>query len=257
MRLRSGLDRLAAPWRAARAGRRWPASACSVLLGALSALALPPFHLLPVVLIAVPGLLRLIEAAPSRRRVFWIGYAFGFAHQVVGVYWITEAIIIRAAEYWWLIPFAVPLLAAALAVFTALPCLLAWHGAGTGRRLLLLAGGWVLSDLARQFVATGFPWNLWGSMLELPGRAGDVLIQPGAWIGIHGMTLVVVLLAGLPLLRGRFVAAGLVMSMTWCGLGALRLSRPLQTGPGLTAIVVQGNIAEGLEMGPTHRYGYF
>ena len=47
-------------------------------------------------------------------------------------------------------------------------------------RVLALAGAWVLADLARQFVLTGFPWNPWGSVWEIPGPVGDVFIQPAA-----------------------------------------------------------------------------
>jgi apolipoprotein N-acyltransferase len=217
----------------------------ALLLGALSAAALPPLTIFPVLLICVPGLLGLIEGSPSRKRAFWRGYAFGFAHQVLGVYWITEAILIRASEYWWLVPFAVPLLAGVLAVFTALPCVAAWHARSPGRRALMLAGCWVMADLARQFIATGFPWNLWGSSLELPGTAGDVLIQAGAVVGIHGMTLGVVLLAAVPALSWRARGAGLVAAVLWIGFGVWRLHQPEPATTGITAVVVQGNVPEG------------
>ena len=65
-------------------------------------------------------------------------------------------------------------------------------------RVLALAGAWVLADLARQFVLTGFPWNPWGSVWEIPGPLGDVFIQPAAWIGVHGLTLATLLLAAVP-----------------------------------------------------------
>jgi apolipoprotein N-acyltransferase len=217
----------------------------ALLFGALSAAALPPLTLFPVLFVCVPALLALIAEAPTRKRAFWRGYAFGFAHQVFGVYWITEAIIVRAAEYWWLIPFAVPLLAAVLALFTALPSLAAWHASSPGRRVLILAGAWVMADLARQFVATGFPWNLWGSTLELPGLAGNILIQPAALIGIHGMTLAVLLLASLPALGWRARGAGIVAACLWIGFGVWRLHQPEPPPTGITAVVVQGNVPEG------------
>lgn len=216
----------------------------ALFLGALSALALPPLNLFPVLLICVPGLLGLIAEAQTRRRVFWLGYAFGFAHQMLGVYWITEAILIRAAEYWWLVPWAVPLLAAILAIFTAVPCLIAWHTAGMSERVLALAGAWVLSNLALQFVATGFPWNLWGSTVELPGVAGNVLIQIGSLIGIHGMTLAVMLLAAMPALSWRWRRVGIGGAVVWVSFGVWRLHIPDPRPPGVTAIVVQGDVPE-------------
>ena len=217
----------------------------AILLGALSALALPPLTLFPVLLICIPGLLALIAAAPTRKRAFWLGYAFGFAHQMVGIYWITEAIIIEAAHYWWLIPFAVPLLAAAVAVLTAVPCLIAWHARTTGGRVLALAGAWVLADIARQFIATGFPWNLWGSMIEFPGLPGNVMLQLAALVGIHGITLAVLLVASLPALNWRARSAGAAAILLWIGFGVWRLHQPEPPPTGLTAVVVQGNVAEG------------
>jgi apolipoprotein N-acyltransferase len=217
----------------------------AILLGALSALALPPLTLFPVLFICVPGLLALIADAPTRKRAFWLGYAFGFAHQIIGIYWITEAIVIEAAHFWWLVPFAVPLLAGAVAILTAVPCLIAWHARTPWQRVLALAGAWVLADIARQFIATGFPWNLWGSMIEFPGTAGDVLIQLAALVGIHGLTLVVLLLAALPALTWRWRGAGLAAVLLWIGFGVWRLHQPEPPATGLTAVVVQGNIAEG------------
>ena len=84
---------------------------------------------------------------------------------------------------------------------------------------LSLAGAWVLSDLARQFVATGFPWNPLGSVWELPGRFGDVLIQPASLVGVHGMTFATVLLASLPLLGWRWRLSGVGLMALWIPLG--------------------------------------
>ena len=217
----------------------------AALLGALAALALPPLTLFPVLLICVPGLLRLIETAPTRKIAFWRGYAFGVAHQICGIYWITSAVIVEAASYWWLVPFAVPLLAAILGLLTAFTCLVASYARSMDCRALLLAGAWVLTDLARQFIATGFPWNLWGSSLELPGNAGNVLIQIGALVGIHGMTLGVMLLASTPALSWRWRGIGAACFAAWIGFGVWRLHPPALARPGMSVVLVQGNVAEG------------
>ena len=143
-------------------------------LGALSAAALPPLHVIPVLLLAVPGLLCLIDGSrgawAAARRGFW----FGFGHHVFGLYWITEAILLESARYWWLVPFAVPALSALLALFIAAPCALARLARPGWRRALMLASAWTLFDLARQYVGTGFPWNPWGSVWAIPGLLGDV-----------------------------------------------------------------------------------
>ena len=224
-------------------GRR--ADVLALLAGALSAAALPPLCIVPVLLVAVPALLALIDTS----RTPWVaarrGWLFGFGHHLFGLYWITEAILFEAARLWWAVPLAVPALAAVLAVFIAVPCALARCAAPGWSRVAVLAGAWVAADLARQFVATGFPWNLWGSVWELPGLAGDVLIQPAAWIGIHGLTWLTIMLAATPALGRRAMLGGAAVLAAWIGLGAWRISRPLPPAPGVEAVLVQGNVAEG------------
>lgn len=232
-----------APW--LRAATGWRADLAAAALGALAAAALPPVHALPVLLLAVPGLLLLIGSASgpwtAARRGFW----FGLGHHVLGLYWITEAILLESARYWWLVPFAVPALSALLALFIAAPCAAARLVPAGWRRVVMLACAWVLSDLARQYIGTGFPWNPWGSVWAVPGGVGDVMLQPAAWIGTPGLTLVTVLLAGTPMLGWRGMAGGVALLAGWAALGWLRLQDPEPAAPGLTALLVQGNVSQG------------
>ena len=188
-------------------------------LGALAAAALPPFHVIPVLLVSVPGLLVLLDAARSPAVAARRGWWFGLGHHVLGLYWVTEAILFEAARFWWLVPLAVPALAAALALFIAAACLVARCAPRGWPRVVALAGAWVLADLARQFVLTGFPWNPWGSVWEIPGPVGDVFIQPAAWIGVHGLTLATLLLAAVPTLGWRWRAAGAALLAAWAAFG--------------------------------------
>src|SRR6266536_4777314 len=128
-------------------------------LGALSAAALPPLHAIPVLLAAVPGLLVLLDATRTPTMAARRGWWFGFGHHVFGLYWVTEAILFEAARFWWLVPLAVPALAAALAVFIAAACGVARLASPGWPRVLALGGAWVLAGLARQVVLTGVPWN--------------------------------------------------------------------------------------------------
>ena len=195
-------------WRLA-ALRGWRADLAAVLSGAISALALPPLYGLPALLIGMPVLLCLIEGARGPAVAARRGWWFGFGLHVIGLYWITEAILIEAARFWWL----VPLRGAG-----------ARRGAGgvhrrarrrgsaalgpAGGMAVTLAGAWVLADLARQFVATGFPWNPLGSVWEFPGRLGDIMIQPASLVGVHGLTLATILLASTPLLGWAWRVGG-------------------------------------------------
>lgn len=225
--------------------RGWHAALAAAGLGALAAGALPPVHALPLLLIAVPGLLALLAAQRSWRGAAWIGICFGFGHHLFGLYWITEAILIESARFWWLVPLAVPGIAAVLAVFIAAACVVAWHAQPGLPRLLTLAGAWVLADLARQFVLTGFPWNPWGGDWAMPNRLGDIMQQPAAWIGVHGLTLLTLLLAAAPSLARRALVPTLALLVAWAGFGVWRLDQPRPAAPDLDVVLVQGDIPQG------------
>ena len=209
------------------------------LWGLVSALALPPVHLLPVLLFSVPALLRLVDRAERWRHAALIGLAFGFGLGLAGLYWVTEAILTMASEFWWFVPFAAPLLAAAVAFFMIPPVLAArWTPAGLPR-VLVFAGAFVGSNLLQQFAFTGFPWNLWGTDWAIPGVLGNVFLQPAALVGVHGLTLITVLLATTPLFGRRGLAVCLAALLVWAGYGAWRLSWPEPRAPGVSLVIVQ------------------
>jgi len=214
-------------------------------LGVFAALALPPVYALPVLLVSFPGLMALIDAAPGPAVAARRGWWFGFGLHLVGLYWITEAILIEAARFWWFVPIAVPALAATLAAFIAAAAWAARFARAGWPRALALAGAWVLADLARQFIGTGFPWNLLGSVWEFPGWPGDVFMQPAALVSVHGLTVLTVLLALTPALSWRWRGAGAALLAAWAAFGIVRLQQPLPPAPGLNVVLVQGNVAEG------------
>jgi len=220
------------------------ADGVAMVLGAVAALALPPFFVVPLLLVAVPGLLFLIGQAKTWLGAARRGFAFGMGLHLVGLYWITYAILIKAAEFWWAVPLAVPLLAAWLSLFIAVPCALARLAKPGWRRLLVLAGLWVAGDIARQFALTGFPWNPLGSVWEFPGWLGTVFMQPAGWVGVHGLTGATILVAGAPALRARGRAAVGALLALWLTVGISRLHLPPLHEPALDAVIIQGNISE-------------
>ncbi len=208
------------------------------LWGLASALALPPVHLLPVLFFSIPAFLRLIDGAESKKQLALIGWTFGFGLNLGGLYWITEPILTEVSTFWWLVPLAAPLLAFAVAFYSIIPAFaarLARPGLG---RLLVFAGAWVFSDLLRQFAFSGFPWNLWGSDWAIPGEAGDIFIQLAALIGVHGLTLLTVFLAGLPLFGGRGMVAAAAILLAWAGFGVVHLNHPVRPS-GISVALLQ------------------
>jgi len=222
----------------------WRLDVFALILGGVTALALPPFTFVPALFIGIPGLLALIGHAANARGAARRGFAWGIGHHLVGLYWVTNAILVQAAQFWWAVPLAVPLLAAVLAVFIAVPCALARLVPAGWARVAMLAGTWELGDIARQFALSGFPWNPLGSVWEMPGTLGLVFMQPAAWVGVGGLTFFTLLIAGGFAVSGRATLASLAALAVWAAAGAARLDVPAGPAPGLTAVLVQGNVSE-------------
>ena len=227
------------------AARGFRADLTALLAGGLAALSLPPLHLLPVLLVSFPLLLGQVDACTRPWTAARRGWWFGFGYHLVGLYWITEAILLESARFWWFVPIAVPSLSAVLALFIAVPVGLAWYAAKGWPRVLGLAGGWVLADLARQFIGTGFPWNPLGSVWCIPGFAGDVMIQFASLASVHGLTLLTVLIVCAPVLRAPGgIACGFLL-MLWAGFGIARINGAQPPDQPLTVVLTQGNVAQG------------
>ena len=111
----------------------WRRRAAAFAAGAVSVLAMAPFFAWPVLWITLPALVWLIDGAPCVRRgrpprdgiarpevaAAEIGWWFGFGYFVPGLFWIGEAFLVEAETFAVLLPFAVTLLPAGLALFYA------------------------------------------------------------------------------------------------------------------------------------------
>ncbi|MBU8541868.1 apolipoprotein N-acyltransferase [Roseomonas tokyonensis] len=220
---------------------RWRALAAAFGLGLLSALALPPVHALPVLLLAVPGLLALLGAARSWRGAAARGFAWGFGHHLGGLYWVTEALLTDPARWWWLVPMAAPALAAVMALYAVPPVLAAWFLPPGWRRVVGFAGAWTLAEMLRGVLFTGFPWNPLGSAWAFAALP----IQGAAVLGVHGLSLLTLLLAGLPAVASRRVwAAGGAGMLVLAAFGAWRLSGPEPPRPPVRLVLVQAGVAQ-------------
>ena len=222
-------------------------------LGAASALALPPLHAVPLLLLTLPALLGLLAAAPTRRRAALIGLAFGWGHHIVGLYWVTHALFTDLASWWWLVPLAAPGLAVPVARFTIIPALAAWY-ARCWPRVAAFAGAWVLAEMLRGVLFTGFPWNLIGTVWAFAALP----LQPAAYIGVHGLSLLTVLLACLPALRDwRWAGAGVALLAGWMALGAWRVAEPAPPPQPVRLVLVQGNVAQDVKWQADQRLPIF
>ena len=251
--------------------------ALAILLGALSALALPPWHIVPLVIPAFTGLLWLLDAAAQSPRPLRAATAtawlFGAGHFLVGVHWIVEPFLVDAARHGWLIPFALAGMAGGLALFPAatgfVTVAIFRRFALVGiTRALTFAAAWVFFEWVRSWLFTGFPWNLIGYVWATTPE----VMQAAAFAGILGVSLMTVVAAGAPAaLASSGVRAWIAViiftvvlpAAVWTG-GALRLgAAPEYSADGSEGIVpsvrlriVQANIPQRQKWIPELRAGH-
>jgi apolipoprotein N-acyltransferase len=233
--------------------RGWRALATAFGLGLLAAAALPPVHAVPVLLLSVPGLLIMVGGAPGWKRAAVIGLFWGWGFFTGGLYWITYAILTEVERFWWLVPIAVPALAFPLGLFVAVPAAAARLVRNGWPRLLVFAGSFVLAELLRGVALTGFPWNLIGSVWAF----GAAPVQAASVIGVHGLSLATLILAGLPLLGRRALAGGAVALLAFAGFGLARLWPEEPPPQPLRLLLVQGNVAQDVKWRPEARVPIF
>jgi apolipoprotein N-acyltransferase len=168
--------------------------------GAATTLALPPFELWPVPFLTFPVLVWLIDGSAAGRlggipAAATAGWWFGFGYFLAGVYWVGHAFLVDAKTFGWLLPFAVILLPAGLALFTAFGAAIAralW--ARGAMRLVALAVALTIAEWLRGHLLTGFPWNTFGYALATQ----LALAQTAALIGIWGLTFIAVAVYAAP-----------------------------------------------------------
>jgi apolipoprotein N-acyltransferase len=198
---------------AVRTARGWRRGALAFAAGAMSNLAMAPFFLAPILFLTLPVLVWLIDDAASRsgsaretvRAAGLAGWWFGFGYFLLGLFWIGEAFLVEADTFGWLLPFAVTLMPAGLALFwaAAAACAsLVWRPGF--QRLLALALALAAAEWLRGHVLTGFPWNVLGYALTWP----VVLMQSAGLVGIYGLTLIAVPVFAAPLVMAADTERG-------------------------------------------------
>ncbi|HTH18271.1 MAG TPA: apolipoprotein N-acyltransferase [Magnetospirillum sp.] len=242
-------------WFGSAAGRLtgltgWRRRFALVLLGALGALALPPVGLVPVLLIALPGLLWMLDASEDRRAAFGAGWWWGLGWFTAGLYWIANALLIDPVKFGWMIPFATIGLSGVLACFLATATLMVRLSRVSGvGRVFMLAATWTLMEWVRSWAFTGFPWNPLGSVWD----AVPAVLQLGSLVGVFGLSLFTVLVFCLPAvlvdfspLRARLAAsaAAVVLLAGAAGYGTVRLGAETTMVPNVRLRLVQAAIAQ-------------
>lgn len=187
---------------------------------------------------------RLDQATP--RRAAWLGWCYGCAWLVAGVWWLFISMHRYGGLPAPLAAAAVLALAATLSLYLALACGLyaRWRRGHALKDAALFAALWLLAELARGLIFTGFPWLASGyAWVDAP----LVLLAP--WVSVYGLGAVMAwsasLLAAWPQLkgRGRLLMAGgtAAVLLLPAAFGPMAFT---QSSGSLSVTLLQSNVAQ-------------
>lgn len=241
------------------------------LLGAAHALSfapgpLPPWSLPFVQVFTLAVLAYFAFRTETPRRAAAAGFMFGFGNFAVGLYWLYISMHYYGGMALWLAVAAVLLLAAALAVFTAI-------AAGMARLLVgpvssgpvpyrqqlaaaaLWASCWALLEWLRGTVFTGFPWlNIGYAHVEgvLAGWAPIIGVYGVAWLAAFAAGAIALLAHAKDTENDAKAAVGvgltIVAGLAGIALGHIAWSQP--QGDPLIIRLAQGNVPQSEKFDP-------
>lgn len=247
----------------------------AICAGALCALAFAPFHFFIAAVISISAFYFLVEKKSSTtKQAAILGFFYGFGYFLAGLYWISISLLVDAEKFAWLIPFALTLLPSILALyFSAFAASYKklnnkFHFTKNYQKILLFSLLWMLFEVLRAFLFTGFPWNLIGYSLMF----SDTAIQASSIFGIHGLSFFATLFCLTPALLLKYFNSGknpakndkifaAVLSILFIGnliFGYQRLQNTEITESSKTKLrLVQGNIEQDLKWNPEQKYRNF
>ena len=232
----------------------WRRALLAAGLGVAAAAALPPVHVLPLLIVAFTGLAWLTTGSRSVWGAFLVGWCFGVGHFLATFYWVGTALLTDPERYGVVVVPVVLGFAAGLALFVGAAVTLVHLSRARGAGLALaLAISWSLAEWLRGHILTGFPMTPLGTAWA----PLDAMLQVSALGGVWSLGLITVLAAAMPscLATGGGAArrwvpvAGAAAVLVAAGLyGAVRLADASEASvPEVRLRLVQPSIAQELK----------
>lgn len=214
-------------------------------------------------LLSLSGFAMLLQRSNTAKQAFGYGWWFACAWLGASIWWLYISMHVYGGMPGGLAALAVFLLAAGLALFYATASwayhrLCAAEG-GVMSRALTFSAVWLLAELTRGTLWTGFPWAAAGY-----AHVDSVLREWAPWVGVYGLSAISAWLAMLLAASwhgprgarptGRSVILWLTMGGAMVGTwvaSPLRHSdiESNQRKPALTITLLQGNVPQDLKFG--------
>ena len=135
------------------------------ILGAFASLSMAPNNFWPALFLGLSSLYLYIDKANTPLRAGIYGMIFSLGYFGFSLSWIGNALLVEDNPYWWAWPLAVTGLPLILSLFTFTFCAL-HKKLNTNRspsiKFLSFTLALTITDIARGYLFTGFPWNLYG-----------------------------------------------------------------------------------------------
>ncbi|MEI6729876.1 MAG: apolipoprotein N-acyltransferase [Pseudomonadota bacterium] len=230
-------------------------------LGLLSAAALPPIHLLLLVIPSFSGLFILLNQASTKKRAFWLGWWWGLGYFTAGLYWICISLYVEPEKFAWLTPFALFGLPSILGIYTGLVCLLSCRLQVVGyKKVIFFAAIFTLSEYLRSHLFSGFAWNLIGYVTTI----SSTTMQLAYYISIYGLCFIVVLIATMPALaitdKNQALKPNIItfiFAISVILFGLIRLENNPTLYSKVKIRIVQPNIEQSLKWNEQTRFAGF
>jgi apolipoprotein N-acyltransferase len=234
--------------------RRAVAVPASLLAGAASVLAYAPFGAFVVVFASLAVLVWLLDRAAGTRDGALLGFAWGLGAFVAGVSWLFVALNRYGGMPVPVAGLAIGLFCAYLALYPALVGAVYAHmarGPAAGRAALF-AGLWILAEMLRGWVFTGFPWLAVGYTQTPPSPLAGLLPVIGVY-GVGGIVAFVAALAACVRWRAPLPAASAAIALVAVFFVAMHAGTRAWVAPQGEAVrvaLVQTDIAQDLKWRP-------
>jgi len=173
------------------------------LAGSFMALSFAPFYIFIAPAISLSVFYFLLEKNYTKKReIFYLGFAFGYGHFLFTIYWISISLLVDAASFAWLIPFALTLIPGALAAYFGLFALgyklllKRFAFKETYQKIIIFALCFFVMEFLRSNLFSGFPWALLGYVWMFNLKFAQI----GSIFGIYGLSIFAVLCSLIPVI---------------------------------------------------------
>ena len=214
--------------------------------------------------ISLTGFAVLLQASASPRQAFLRGWWFATGWLLASIWWLYISLHVYGGMPSGLAALAVFLLAGGLAIFYATAsgvyrwvCL---THAGAMTHALAFSAVWLLAELTRGTLWTGFPWAAAGY-----AHVDSVLRAGAPWVGVYGLSALSAWAAMLVAAswRGpisqhersrttlwRAMAIGIVLCISWLDWSSRQpVATPTLAKSALSVTLLQGNVPQDLKFG--------